>query len=86
MHYTYAPRQGTRVSRTTARAQVRKHLGTASDGPPSTRRTLLAASIMAELVHLATDGRLKLVLLDDSNGIAVDYLTAIGAADTSVTS
>jgi len=82
MHYTYNPRPRSRTSRAELQQVIRRHLGTSSDGATSTRRVLAAASKMAELVYLATDGRLRLELRDVNSDSRIDWLTATGAAST----
>jgi hypothetical protein len=76
----YTPRPQSRTSRNEIKKRIRNRLGTGGDGAPSTYRTLLAAQDMAELLYLATDGRLKLELKDGS-GNTLNWLTALGAAD-----
>ena len=82
MHYTYSPRAESRESRALTVAEIERHLHVASsDNVPSARRSLIAASKMAQLVHLATDGKLNLELRDDA-GNKIDFLSAIGAANS----
>jgi hypothetical protein len=76
----YTPRPQSRTSRNDIKKRIRNRLGTGGDGAPSTYRTLLAAQDMAELLYLATDGRLKLELKDGS-GSTLNWLTALGSAD-----
>lgn len=80
MYYSYNPRPRSRTSRAELQQLIRRHLGTSNDGATSTRRVLTAASKMAELVYLATDGRLRLEL-HDAGGSRVDFLGAIGSAN-----
>ena len=78
MQWTYTPRPQSRTSRNEIKKRIRNRLGTGGDGAPSTYRTLLAAQDMAELLYLATDGKLTLEL--KSGGNTLNFLTALGAA------
>ena len=72
----YEPRAQSRTSRKEVKTRMRNRLGTNGEGPPSTYRTLLVAEDMAELLHLASNGRLQLQLIDTHTGHVLDWRNA----------
>lgn len=80
-YFTYVPRPNSRTRRRELRSLVRRHLLGGKNGVPSARRTLVAAEAMAELVFLASDGKLT-VKLEDQSGNRVHFRDAAGSAST----
>lgn len=81
--WDYSPRPGTRTRRREIRQDVRNTLGTSGDEAPTARRSLRAGQQLAELIFLATDGQLKLALIDERSGHQIQFGDAISAADPS---
>jgi hypothetical protein len=79
----YSPREQSRTSRAEIRSRMRNRLGANRDSVPSTYRTLLAARDMNELVHLASNGRLRLQLVDEPTGLVISWSNALAEADQS---
>lgn len=77
----YTPRENSRTSRNQAKQRAKNRLGSMRDGAPSTYRTLLAVGDMVELVHLASNGKLRLQLVDENTDKVIDIRDALADAD-----
>ena len=64
----YFERDGSRTLRRQLRSSLRNAVGTSSDAAPDAERAIRAAGYLDEILRLATNGQLRLQLLDSRRG------------------